>query len=144
VSSMNHFLGEALAEVRPVVLLLGVFAGLALLLSMIGVYSVLANLVASRIREIGIRMALGATPAAIGRMVAGQSLKPLAIGLALGLAGSLALSRVLTSLLIGVAPNDPVTFLLAIASVVLVAPLAVWAPVRRATRVECTVALREE
>jgi putative ABC transport system permease protein len=144
VTSMDHIVSEAVADERSMVVLLSVFAGLALLLAMIGVSSVLANLVASRTREIGIRVALGATPTGIGRMVAVHSVKPLAVGLVLGLAGSLALTRVLRSLLVGITPNDPVTLVSAIAAVVLVAPLAMWVPVRRATRVECTVALREE
>jgi putative ABC transport system permease protein len=144
VSTMKRFIDEMIADSRSIVLLISVFAGLALLLAMLGVYSVLANLVATRTREIGIRMALGATPSQIGRLVAGQSTKPLAIGLALGVAGGLALGRVIESLLVGVTAHDPLTFVLAVVAVALVTPLALWLPVRRATRVECTVALRDE
>jgi hypothetical protein len=144
ISDMDHELSEALADSRSIAVVMGVFAGLALLLAMIGVYSVLSNLVALRTREIGIRIALGATSVDIRRLVAGQSLKPLLAGLVLGVIGSFALSRMLTSLLVGVSPNDPVTFAVAVAAVVLVAPVAVWGPSRCATRVECTVALRED
>ena len=111
---------------------------------MVGVYSFLANLVTSQTRELGIRRALGATTGEVGRMVARQSLKPLVAGLVLGLAGSLALGRFLTSLLVGVESNDPISFALSAGAVMMVTPVAVWGPVRRATRVECTVALREE
>jgi putative ABC transport system permease protein len=124
--------------------LVSVFAALALLLAMIGVHSVLANLVAARTREIGIRMALGSTPAGIGRLIAGQTVPPVAAGVAVGLAGSLALGRVIQSMLFQVAPYDPLTLSLAAAAVAIATPLAIWWPVRRATRVECTVALRDE
>jgi ABC-type antimicrobial peptide transport system permease subunit len=144
VSTMKRFMDEMFADSRSIVLLISVFAGLALLLAMLGVYSVLANLVATRTREIGIRMALGATPSRIGRLIAGQSMKPIAIGLGVGVAGGLALGRVIESLLVGVTSHDPLTFVLAVAAVAVVTPLALWVPVRRATRVECTVALREE
>jgi hypothetical protein len=77
-------------------------------------------------------------------MVVRQCLKPLVIGLALGLAGSVAVSRVLASFLGRLMPQDPLTFVLAVIAVLVAAPLALWGPVRRATRVECTVALREE
>jgi putative ABC transport system permease protein len=144
LSSMEHIVDEDRAEARSLVVTMGIFAGLALLLAMIGVSVILAGLVASRTREIGIRIALGATPADVGLTIAGQTLRPLAIGLILGLGGSLMLSRVIESFLIGIAPTDPVTYLLAIATVAVAAPPAVWAPLRRATRIECTVALREE
>jgi predicted permease len=144
VETMDHSIDEVATEPKSVLVLLSTFAGLALLLAMIGVYSVLANLVASRTREIGIRMALGATPQGIGRMVAAQSLWPVLGGLVVGLAASLAVSRLLTDFLFGVSPADPLTFALTVSAIAIAAPLAVWGPVRRATRVECTVALREE
>jgi len=105
---------------------------------------VLSSLVASRSREIGIRMAVGATPASIGRMVFGQSMIPVTIGLVLGLAGSLALSRLVETLLFQVSPRDPVALSLAVGSILLLSPIAIFLPVRRAVGVECTVALRDE
>ncbi len=144
MKSMDYIIGEMVTDQRMIAILMASFAALALLLAMVGVYSVLASLVTSQTRELGIRMALGATTSEVGRMVARQSLKPLVAGLVLGLVGSLALGRFLTSLLVGVEPNDPVSFALSAGAVIMVAPLAVWGPVRRATRVECTVALREE
>jgi putative ABC transport system permease protein len=144
IRTMNEYLNSWL-EVRWFgVVLISVFAGLALLLAMIGVHSVLANLVASRTREIGIRMALGATPAGIGTLIARQSLSPVLFGLVAGLAGGAALGRVIRSMLFQVAPDDPVTFAVSAAAIAAATPIAIWYPVRRATHVECTVALREE
>lgn len=124
--------------------LLACFAGLALVLAMMGIYGVLSNLVASRVREIGIRMAIGAAPAEIGRLVLRQSLGPLGIGMALGLAGTFALSRLMESLLFQVHARDPLTLALAAATILVVSPVALFIPLRRATRVDCTIALREE
>jgi predicted permease len=144
LKTMQVAMDESLALRKFGLILLAAFAGLALLLAMVGVYSVLANLVASRTREIGIRMALGAAPANIGRMVAGQSFRPIVVGLLVGLIASLGLSRVMESQLFQVTARDPVTLSLAMAAILFTAPLAIWVPLRRATRVECTEALREE
>jgi predicted permease len=141
---MDEYFYRSMNETGLQMILLSSFAGLGLLLAMIGVHSVLAHSVASRTREIGIRMALGASPEGIGRMIARQSAWPLALGIVVGVLGSLGLSRVLEAQLFRVAPRDPLTFAFAIMAVLLVAPLAIWLPVRRATRVECTEALREE
>jgi ABC-type antimicrobial peptide transport system permease subunit len=111
---------------------------------MMGIYGVLSNLVASRVREIGIRMAIGATPGAIGRLVLLQSMVPVMVGLGVGLGCSFALGRFLEALLFQVHPHDPLTLGLAAFGVLLVSPLAIYVPLRRATRVDCTVALREE
>ncbi len=144
VMPMQHYVDEWQSDRKFTTLLLVIFAGLALLLGTIGIYGVLANLVASRIREIGIRMAIGATPGQIGKLVLRQSMLPVATGVAAGLAGSLALGRLLEALLFQVRPRDPLTLSIAVATVLFVAPLAVVVPLRRATRVDCTVALREE
>jgi predicted permease len=125
-------------------LLLAIFAGLALVLAMMGIYGVLANLVASRVREIGIRIAIGATPAAIGKLVLLQSMIPVMVGLSIGLAGSFMLGRFLEALLFQVRAHDPLTLALAASTVLLVSPLAICVPLRRAIRVDCMVALREE
>ncbi len=144
VRPMQYYVDEWLSQRKFNTLLLGAFAALALVLGMMGIYGVLSNLVASRVREIGIRMAIGASPSAIGRMVLRQSMLPVAAGLAAGLAGSLILSRFLEALLFQVRPRDPLTLVLAAASVLLVSPAAIYRPLRRATAVDCTVALREE
>jgi ABC-type antimicrobial peptide transport system permease subunit len=125
-------------------ILLVAFATVGLLLAMVGVFSVLAHSVASRTREFGVRLALGASPGGIGRLVAAQSAWPVGLGVIAGLAGSFALSRFLESQLFKVDAHDPLVFALAIVTVLLAAPFAVWLPVRRASRVECTEALREE
>jgi ABC-type antimicrobial peptide transport system permease subunit len=111
---------------------------------MAGIYGVLSNLVASRVREIGIRMAIGATPGNIGRLVLLQSMLPVTIGLGIGLGGTLAGGRFLEALLFKVHARDPVTLALAACAILLISPAAIFVPLRRATRVDCTVALRDE
>ena len=142
--TMDYYADQWQAQRKFNTLLLGTFAGLALLLAMIGIYGVLANLVTSRVREIGIRMAIGAAPAEIGRLIVRQSMIPVSIGLAAGLAGTLVLGRFVEALLFHVRARDPLTLALAMAAILLVSPLALFVPVRRATSVDCTVALREE
>ncbi|HEV2689947.1 MAG TPA: FtsX-like permease family protein, partial [Bryobacteraceae bacterium] len=106
---MEKFVDEWTSQRKFNTLLLGIFAGLALVLAMLGIYGVLSNLVASRTREIGIRMAIGASGVEIGKLVFRQSMIPVTIGLAVGLAGSLVLSRFLEALLFQVHPRDPLT-----------------------------------
>jgi predicted permease len=144
VKPMAHYVDQWLSQRKFNTFLLGAFAALALILGMLGVYGVLAGLVASRVREIGIRMAIGATPGQIGGLILTQGMLPVAVGLVAGLAAAMALGRFLESLLFQVKPRDPATLTLALAAVLVVSPLAVWVPLRRATRVDCTVTLREE
>ncbi len=144
VDPMQHYVDEWLSQRRFNTLLLEIFAGLALVLAAMGIYGVLANLVASRVREIGIRMAIGATPGEIGALVLRQAMKPVAVGIVAGLAGSLVLGRFLQALLFEVKPGDPATLGAAALVILLVAPAAIYVPLRRATGVDCTVALREE
>ena len=89
-------------------------------------------------------MAIGATPAGIGKLVLMQSMIPVLFGLAIGIAGSLVLGRFLEALLFQVHPRDPLTLSAAAAAILLISPAAVYVPLRRATRIDCTVALREE
>jgi putative ABC transport system permease protein len=124
--------------------LLGIFAGLALVLAMLGIYCVISNLVTSRTREIGIRMAIGATPGAIRRLIVRQSIGPLVIGMLLGLGGCLALGQLMQTLLFQVPARDPLALAAGVTVILLTAPVALWLPLRRATAVDCTVALREE
>ena len=144
VLPMQHYVDEWLSSRKFATLLLGIFAGLALALGMMGIYGILSNLVASRTREIGIRMAIGAAPSEIGRLVVRQSMVPVMIGIAAGAAGSLVLSSFVEALLFQVRPRDPLTMILAALSILLIAPLAISLPLLRATRVDCTVALRQE
>jgi putative ABC transport system permease protein len=142
--TMDSMVDEWQSQRKFNTLLLAIFAGLALVLAMMGIYGVLSNLVASRVREIGIRMAIGATPVAIGKLVLIQSMTPVLIGLATGIAGSLILGRFLEALLFQVHPRDPLTLAVAATTILLISPLAVYVPLRRAVRIDCTVALREE
>jgi len=144
VETMDDHLNWWQSQRKFNTLLLLIFAGLALVLAMMGIYGVLANLVASRVKEIGIRMAIGASPVEIGKLVLRQSMIPVTIGLAIGIAGSLALSRFLEALLFQVHPRDPLTLGLAAFTILLVSPAAIYGPMRRATRIECTVALRQD
>lgn len=125
-------------------LLLAIFAALGLLLSAFGAYGVLGFLVAQRTREIGIRIALGATPRAMAVMVLGNALRWIAAGLVLGLALSLVLSRALNSMLYGMTSYDPAAWLLAAAVLVATALTAAWLPSRRAARVDPVEALRHD
>jgi putative ABC transport system permease protein len=134
----------AYAEPRLVLGILGVFAAVGLVLVALGVFSVVAYGVARRTHEIGIRMALGAERRGVLSLVLRTGLRPVLLGTAIGLAASLALSRVLASRLFGVAAHDPAT-LGAVALVVLYAGLAAcYFPARRASRVDPLVALRHE
>jgi putative ABC transport system permease protein len=144
VETMEHHLHYWRSQREFNTLLLSVFAGLALLLALIGVYGVLANLVASRTREIGIRMAMGASRWRIAALILRQSMIPVGMGLVAGLAGSFALTRFIQGLLFEVRAEDSLTRLLATGAILLLSPAAIYLPLRRALRVECTVALRDE
>ncbi|HKN60689.1 MAG TPA: ABC transporter permease [Candidatus Acidoferrales bacterium] len=144
LSTMQQKIAGTLAESHFDTFLLAIFAAIALLLSSVGIYGVLSYVVAQSTRDIGIRMALGATPSLVMRDVISYGLRLTAVGLALGLAGALGGARVLSSFLYGIRPTDPIT--LAAASLILagVALTASYLPARRATRVDPMVALRHE
>jgi ABC-type antimicrobial peptide transport system permease subunit len=144
VKSMDELMAESLSQRRLNMQLLAGFAGLALVLSAIGIYSVLSFNVRRRVREIGVRMALGAQTQQVLRMVVLQGLKMTAIGLAIGIAAALALGRVLEGLLFGVSGTDFATY--AVVSLLLgsVALLASAIPAYRATRVDPIKTLRDE
>jgi putative ABC transport system permease protein len=144
VTTMENFVAESLSQQRFNMLLLAVFAGVALLLAAVGIYSVLAYTVRRRIREIGIRMALGAQTSDVVGMVIAEGMKPTFIGLAIGLAGALVLGRFVSSLIYGVKPGDIPTFATVSLALVAVAFLASVVPAYRATRVQPVSTLREE
>ncbi len=144
VATMDKLLFDDLAGARIVVELLFAFAALALLLAAVGIYGVMAYGVSHRAHEIGLRMALGARTGDVLWMVIRQGMTLALIGLALGLAGALALTRLMTSMLYGVGATDPLTFSLVSLLLALVVLLACWIPARRATRVDPMVVLRAE
>jgi len=144
VQTMEERLGEALAAARFNAVLIAVFAGAALLLGAIGIYGVMAFIVRERTRELGVRMALGAQPKAMFRLVLSRGLRLTLIGVGLGLAGAVPLTRTLRGLVFELSPGDPVTLFGAALLLGLVALLASWIPARRATRVDPMEALRYE
>jgi putative ABC transport system permease protein len=144
VTTMNNLLSEVTARPRFILFMLGVFALVALLLTGIGVYGVLAYTVAQNTREIGVRMALGAKPRDALKLTLWQGMRLALLGVGLGLVGALALTRLLKTLLFSVSATDPLTFAMIALILVFVALLAALAPARRATKVDPVVALRCE
>lgn len=141
---MTDVVAHSIAQPRSSMFLLSAFAGIGLILGLIGIYGVISYSVAQRTQEIGVRMALGAQPNDVLRLVIGQGLKLTLIGVAAGVGGALAMTRWLSSLLFGVSATDPATFLLIAGLLSLAALLACYFPARRATRVNPVVALRCE
>jgi ABC-type antimicrobial peptide transport system permease subunit len=121
----------------------GVFGVFALLVAFVGLFGVLSAAVAARRRELGVRVALGATPGRMARLVVGQSVVPLALGAAAGCAAAAFLTRYLSSLLYGVVPHDPLTFAAVPLVIVAAAALACLVPARRAAAVDPLTALRQ-
>jgi putative ABC transport system permease protein len=144
ISTMEKNIGGSLATRRLTMTLLGAFAGLALLLASVGLYGVMALSVTQRTRELGIRMALGAARWDVFRLVIGQGITLISIGIGAGLLGSIAVSRALSGLLYGVGSLDITALAIAILSLTFVAMLACWLPARRATLVDPIEALRTE
>ena len=144
VITIEAAIGEQVATPRFYAWLMSVFALVALVIAAVGVYGVISYSVSRRAREIGIRIALGAGAAGAFRLVLREGLRLAAVGSAVGLALALALSRFVRALLYGVAPTDPMTFVLATAALAVVAFLASALPARRAARVDPVEALRGE
>jgi putative ABC transport system permease protein len=144
VKTMEELLDASVAQPRLNLFLLGLFAGLALLLAAVGIYGVLAYSVTQRTREIGIRLALGAEPSDALMLVVRQGLALALTGIALGLAGSLLITRFISTLLFGVTPTDPFTYAAVSGLLLMVALAASYIPALRATRVDPIVALRYE
>jgi putative ABC transport system permease protein len=144
VMSMNQLISNSLSPQRSNMLLLAAFAGLALLLTAVGIYSVLSYAVRRRVREIGIRMALGASNSDLLKLVLADGLKPILLGVGIGFAVALALGRAVSSLIFGVRPTDPLTFATVASLLIAVGVLATIVPAYRATRVEPVRTLRDE
>ena len=144
VKTMDASVGDAMWRTRVAAWLLSAFAGLAMLLTGIGVFGVMAQLVVQRTAEFGVRMALGARPQDVLALVLRRAVLVTAVGLALGLAGSLAATRSIGTLLYGVTPTDPATVVAVAATLAAISIAACYLPARRATRVNAIVALRSE
>jgi len=144
VRTMSQQVADSVAQPRMRSGLLAVFSIVALILASLGIYGLIACSVAERKKEIGIRIALGARPSEVRRMVLAQGLKLTAIGLALGLAGAAAATRLIGGFLFGVRASDPLTYAATCAVFLAIAILASYLPARRAVRVDPIVALREE
>ena len=144
VRTMEEHMRRALWENRIYVSLMSVFAALALVIAGIGIYGVMAYNVAQRTQEIGIRMALGAARQDVLRLIVGQALRLTVLGVGIGLAGAYAVTRLMASVLVGVTPGDPPTFVGVTIILAFSSLLAAWLPAERATRVDPMVALRAE
>jgi putative ABC transport system permease protein len=144
IKPMSRLLADSVAKPRFNYVLLTVFAAVALILTITGVYGVMSYAVARRTREMGIRLALGARGADVLKLVIRQGMKPVIAGVALGLAGAYALTRVMATLLFGVSPTDPTVFIGVAALLATVALLACYLPARRAMKIDPVVALRRE
>jgi ABC-type antimicrobial peptide transport system permease subunit len=144
VQTMDEVIAGSLAARKVSMILLGVFAALALLLSCVGIYGVISYLVGQRTHEIGVRMALGAQRRDVLRLVLGEGAKMALVGVAAGIAAALGLTRLMANQLFGVTAQDPLTFAAVAILLTLVALLACYLPARRAVRVDPMVALRYE
>jgi len=144
VHTMNELIDESVVQQRFRTWLLGAFSGLALFLAAIGIYAVISHMASERTREIGIRMALGASRTEIFKLILGQASQLALIGIAVGLAGALLITRIMRSLLFSVSATDPLSFTIMCVLLGFVALLAGYVPATRATRVDPIVALRYE
>ena len=144
IKSMEQLLSESLARRRFAMLSLGLFAAVAMLLAVVGIYGVMSYAVAQRTREIGIRMAMGAQTRDVLKLIVAQGMSLAGIGVGIGLAGAVAVTRVMASLLFGVSATDPVTFAAIALLLAGVALVACYVPARRATKVDPMVALHYE
>jgi ABC-type antimicrobial peptide transport system permease subunit len=144
VSTMEQIMRSTLARQRFLLLLFGIFAGLALLLACIGIYGVLAYLTGQRVPEIGVRMALGASAGEVMWLILRQSLGMIFLGAALGTTAAVAAGRVLGRLVEGMEPAEASTFVITIPVLVIAALVASFVPARRASRIDPVTALRQE
>jgi len=144
VITMDQRLSDSVAQRRYRTLLFGVFAAVGLVIATVGIYGVISYAVSQRTHEIGVRMALGAQASDVLRMVIGQGMRLTLIGVALGVAAALGLTRAIDSLLFNVGATDPMTFVSVTLLIVFVALIACYIPARRATKVDPLVALRTE
>jgi putative ABC transport system permease protein len=142
IHTMEELVARSASQRRFNMLLLVVFAGVALILAAVGIYGVMSYSVEQRTHEIGLRMALGANTSDVLRLLLGQGMKLMVLGVAIGLAATSAMTRLISSLLFGVSATDPVTYMAITLLLAVVALLACYIPARRAARVDPVVALR--
>jgi putative ABC transport system permease protein len=144
ITPLEDTITDSVAQRRFSMLLLALFSGIAVFLAAVGLYGVVAYTVTQRTQEIGVRMAIGAQPGQVMRMVVGGGLRLAAIGVVLGTGAALLLSRFIATMLFGVTPFDATSYILTASALLLVATLACYVPARRAMRVDPLVALRQE
>ncbi|HEX8922980.1 MAG TPA: FtsX-like permease family protein, partial [Pyrinomonadaceae bacterium] len=144
VSTLEQVVARSLSHQRLNVILLGIFAAVALILAAVGIYSLMAHGVRQRTREIGIRLALGARSYQILKMVVGQGLRLTALGIVIGVVAALFLTRLINSMLYGVSAIDPLVFAGSPLLLAFVALVATYLPARKATRVDPMIAMRNE
>jgi predicted permease len=141
---MTEFVNKSMAPIRFSVVLISIFAAVAVVLAVVGLYGVLSTVVRQRTAEIGVRMAFGATRANILRLVVGEGLRLSAVGVAAGLVAAFLVTGVMRSMLVNVTPTDPATFVSITALFLAISAIAAWLPARRAARLAPTIALRDE
>jgi putative ABC transport system permease protein len=144
IQPLQALVDRAMAPTRFALVLIGVFAAIAAILAAVGLYGVLSTTVRQRTAEIGVRMAFGAPHSSIFALLIGEGLKLSAAGVAVGLVAAFLLTRVMDSMLVGVGATDPATFGTMVVLFFAIAAVASWLPARRASRLEPTIALREE
>jgi ABC-type antimicrobial peptide transport system permease subunit len=142
--TMNEIIANSLAARRFSMTLLGIFAGLALLLASVGIYGVVSYVAGQRTQEIGVRIAMGAQRSEVLRMVLAQGAAMAAFGLVIGLVAALALTRLMATMLFAISAADPLTYLCVVALLFVVSMAACWMPARRASRLNPVDALRYE
>ena len=144
IETLEEVVAESISRPRFYMLLVAIFAGVALLLAAVGIFGVMSYSVAQRTRELGIRIALGAGVGAVRRLVVGQAMTLATVGLAIGLVAAFLLSSTLEKMLFNLSATDPATFTAVAGVLFVVALVASWLPARRASRVDPVVALRAE
>jgi len=144
VQPMTDFVDRAMAPTRFAMLLFGIFAGVAVVLAGVGLYGVLSTVVRQRTAEIGMRMVFGAPRGSIFTLVIGEGLRLSAAGVGIGLLAAFGITRLMATLLVGVQPTDPITFVAITLLFFTIAAIACWLPAQRAAALDPAVALREE